>query len=632
MVSRYNRLNSRFQPPKTGFSSLGNDLQPTLEIMETIRGKIENSRIEIPGVVVVGAQSSGKSSLLENLSGVPLPTGNNITTRVPLVIRLEYQPDVNKPIVVISDNSYMDNGETIEDIQHVASKIEEYTVRLAGHNSRVVDKPIHLKIIQNNTPSVTLIDLPGITHMSVDNVQEDIHEQTVSLVKKYVNNERMIILCVVPAGDDFANSEAIKVAKTVDETGKRTLGVITKIDICHENIIEKILATGKNVNLELGFIAVRNRGKEDKRKPNIKDTLRMESDFFSNSPHYKDLNKNYWGIDTLINRIITLQKKSIDDALPIIKSELKKEIIRMEEEVRLFAKPLDTKQEQIHFILNVLLSILESCNEQQSLETSIYRFFKMYNDNLKKNEPNYLDMEYHKKIHSLVDETEGILLSNFLSPVIFKKVFEDLTKHVECCSKDVVESCFVYVKDGLKSYVTSNRIIQNNQKIVDLLNKIIDEFYTENYNKLKASVELLLECEKNVFTQHSDYVSTIKKIRNAVEDDVQDIKGLSQDFLSAYQQCNENSNTHTTYEVQISLYAYSKIVINRVSDMIPMMVFKYFISSINSNLITSTMCYLSDICLQDYFIDDKEHQKYQTDCIKRLTDLKECSVRLQNLS
>ena len=256
----------------------------------------------------------------------------------------------------------------------------------------------------------------------------------------------------------------------------------------------------------------------------------------------------------------------------------------------------------------------------------------MYHENLNKNEPNYLDMEYHKKIRSLVDETEGILLSNFLSPVIFKKVFEDLTNHVDSCSKDVVESCFVYVKDGLKSYVASNRIIQNNSKIIDLLNKIIDDFYTNNYNSLKRSVELLLDCEKNVFTQHSDYISTIKKIRNATDEEVDTIEGLSREFLSAYQQCNENSNVHTTYEVQISLYAYSKIVINRVSDMIPMMIFKHFISSINSNLITSTMVYLSDLNLHDYFIDDKEHQKYQNDCIKRLTELKECSVRLHNLS
>ena len=631
MVSRHYRSN-KFQPSKTGFSSLGNDLQPTLDIMESIRGKIENSRIEIPGVVVIGAQSSGKSSLLENLSGVPLPTGNNITTRVPLIIRLEYQPDAVKPIVVISDNSYMDNGETIDDIQYVASKIEEYTIRLAGHNGRVVDKPIHLKIIQNNTPSVTLIDLPGITHMSVDNVQEDIHEQTLSLVRKYVTNERMIILCVVPAGDDFSNSEAIKIAKTVDDTGKRTLGVITKMDICYENIIEKILATGKNVSLELGFIAVRNKGKEDKRKPNIKDTMRLEADFFQNSQHYRDLNKNYWGFDTLINRIIQLQKKSIEDSLPLIKSELKKEIARMEEEVRMFAKPLDTKQEQIHFILNVLITILESCNDQQSLETSIYKFFKNFNENLKANEPRYLEDSYHKKISNLVEETEGILLSNFLSPVIFKKVFEDLTAHVDVCSKAVVESCFVYVKDGLKSYVATNRIIKNNTKINELLNKVIDDFYITNYNKLKTSVELLMECEKNVFTQHSDYIATIKKIRNATVDDIPDVKGLTEEFLSKYQQCNENSNTHTTYEVQISLTAYSNIVINRVSDTIPMLIYKYFISSINSNLITSTMVYLSDIDLGNFFIDDKEHQKYQADCIKRLTELKECSVRLHNLS
>ena len=103
------------------------------------------------------------------------------------------------------------------------------------------------------------IDLPGITHLSANDEQQDIHAETVNLVRKYISNEQMIILCVVPCLDD-ANSEQ-KLAKEVDKQGKRTLGIVTKVDLCKSDtkIAEKLKGEGNNVKLDLGFVAVRNR-------------------------------------------------------------------------------------------------------------------------------------------------------------------------------------------------------------------------------------------------------------------------------------------------------------------------------------------------------------------------------------
>ncbi|KAJ9560800.1 hypothetical protein OSB04_005960 [Centaurea solstitialis] len=50
--------------------------------------KVTEEGITLPTIVVVGDQSSGKSSVLESLATIELPRGSGTVTRVPLVIRL----------------------------------------------------------------------------------------------------------------------------------------------------------------------------------------------------------------------------------------------------------------------------------------------------------------------------------------------------------------------------------------------------------------------------------------------------------------------------------------------------------------------------------------------------------------
>ena len=93
---------------------------------------------------------------------------------------------------------------------------------------------------------VTLIDLPGITHIS-DDPLSNIHTDTTDLVRKYISPSDMIVLVVVPATDDFHNTEAIKLAREVDPDGQRTLGVVTKSDQCPEDtdLLAKLRMDGR---------------------------------------------------------------------------------------------------------------------------------------------------------------------------------------------------------------------------------------------------------------------------------------------------------------------------------------------------------------------------------------------------
>ena len=84
MYKNYKKMKRKFIPEKK-VKTLGSQstFQEKLDAME-LYGMISADGIEVPGVVVAGSQSSGKSSVLESLSGIRLPSGTTITTRVPL--------------------------------------------------------------------------------------------------------------------------------------------------------------------------------------------------------------------------------------------------------------------------------------------------------------------------------------------------------------------------------------------------------------------------------------------------------------------------------------------------------------------------------------------------------------------
>lgn len=189
--------------------------------------------IELPQLVVVGAQSSGKSSVLESIVGRDfLPRGSGICTRRPLILQLhnlehnESRPDwaefTHKP------------GEKYTDFLEVRHEIEEVTNRVAGINKGISNDPILLRIYSSQVVDLTLVDLPGITKVPVGDQPANIEDRVRDLILDYISNPNSIILAVSAGNTDLANSDALKLARVVDPKGERTLGVVTKLDLMDE--------------------------------------------------------------------------------------------------------------------------------------------------------------------------------------------------------------------------------------------------------------------------------------------------------------------------------------------------------------------------------------------------------------
>lgn len=92
--------------------------------------------------------------------------------------------------------------------------------------------------------------------MPVGDQPADIEQQTFELCKQYVKNPNSIILAVTAANTDIATSEAIKLAKSVDPRGDRTLAVCTKLDLMDRGTDAHDILEGKGVCVRVCAFAV----------------------------------------------------------------------------------------------------------------------------------------------------------------------------------------------------------------------------------------------------------------------------------------------------------------------------------------------------------------------------------------
>ena len=61
----------------------------------------------------------------------------------------------------------------------------------------------------------------------------------------------------------MTTSDGLQMARERDPKGIRTIGVITKIDIMDKGTNAKRMLEGKDVQLRLGFIGIKNRSQQD---------------------------------------------------------------------------------------------------------------------------------------------------------------------------------------------------------------------------------------------------------------------------------------------------------------------------------------------------------------------------------
>lgn len=344
--------------------------------------------IDLPLIVVVGTQSSGKSSVIESIVKREfLPRGSGIVTRRPLVIRLLKITDediaktldnnnINNHNHLISNNKnkqhnnnhitsnnvdFHDADDTDDsfgdwvkfkhldkvftNFDEVREEIEKETDRVCGANKGINAEPITLNVYSKNVVNLTLVDLPGLTKNPVGDQPEDIEIQIRDLITQYIRNPKSIILAVTAAHNDFATSEAIKLAREVDPDGKRTLAVLTKLDIMDPGTDALDVLSGKLINIRLGIIGVVNRTQKDiLNKKSIQRAIEDEAKFLHR--HYPSIaDRN--GQPYLSKRLSQLLMRHIRDCLPDLRMRINTLLSQYQAQLYSYGEQVTDKEKTI---------------------------------------------------------------------------------------------------------------------------------------------------------------------------------------------------------------------------------------------------------------------------------------------
>jgi len=238
-----------------------NEAKPWIKLSEDLTALSLENTLSLPQICVVGDQSSGKSSVLEALSGIPFPSGAGLVTRCPvrLVLTCAAAGTSWSCLVSTTSSSQTITPKTPQELPAIILRLSETLTH--GSNSDLSADTIVVQISSPGSPDLILVDLPGIVRTATAGQGSQVITQIDNLITDYLKQENTIILAIIPANQDIATIDILERARLVDPAGERTLGVLTKPDLVGAGNEEEVAAIVKNIRkpLRLGFIMIKNR-------------------------------------------------------------------------------------------------------------------------------------------------------------------------------------------------------------------------------------------------------------------------------------------------------------------------------------------------------------------------------------
>ncbi|KEI41548.1 uncharacterized protein L969DRAFT_85346 [Mixia osmundae IAM 14324] len=295
-----------------------------IEIRTILLSIDHGESLQLPSIVVIGSQSSGKSSVLEAIVGREfLPKGNNMVTRRPIELTLIHTPATANNAQPDTYAEFPAMGTShLTDFAHVQQILTDANLSVPEAEA-VSDKPIELRIYGPRLPDLTMVDLPGYVQIASLDQPEELKDKIAKLCDKYIRAPN-IILAVCAADVDLANSPALRASRRVDPLGMRTIGVVTKMDLVAPEIGSQVLSN-ERYPLALGYVGVvckaaakQREGRSVVRRSDVDLTgtvVRQEDSFFGQNRQYFSQPGMLVGTDNLRRRLMQVLEESMGNSL-----------------------------------------------------------------------------------------------------------------------------------------------------------------------------------------------------------------------------------------------------------------------------------------------------------------------------
>ncbi|KAH9885369.1 dynamin family protein [Xylariomycetidae sp. FL2044] len=329
-----------------------------LDAVDRLRLQGLDHYISLPQIIVCGDQSSGKSSVLEAISGVPFPVKSNLCTRFPTEVVLRHTAKIGVTVSIVPHSSLglserrrlSGFHEKLEGFDELPALIESAQVAMGiSATGKAFSKDLlRVEVSGPDRPHLTIVDLPGL-----------IHSETKQQIKSYMTQSRSIILAVVSAKNDFANQIVLKLARKADPKGNRTMGVITKPDTLipgsGSEAMYVSLAKNNEVEFRLGWHLVKNMDSETAEEQGtalLRQRDYEEKIFFSEGI-WKQLPSSIVGIQELRTKLSNVLVRQIAIELPSLIRDIETNTIACGEKLKALGVPRSTEEEQRLELLQV---------------------------------------------------------------------------------------------------------------------------------------------------------------------------------------------------------------------------------------------------------------------------------------
>jgi dynamin 1-like protein len=586
--SKYAHLSKKLKIEEEKGGYLYVQLRKFINVIDELRDVGLQEHISLPRIAVLGQQSSGKSSVLENIVGIDmLPRGAGLCTRRPLEMRLNhlYEDDA-KPWAKFEELP----GKKFTDFNKVRDTIEELTDKVAGTNKNIVDNPIVVYVYSPTCPDLTLIDLPGLTRIPLQgsNQPDNIYEVTKNMALNYIEDPRCIILCVIPANADMTTSDALQLAREIDPKGIRTVGVITKIDIMDSGTNARRMLMGQEVPLRLGYVGVKNRNQQAiLDKQSVKEALKEEREWFENHPIYSSLNQSLLGTDVLTQKCTKIMFTHIKSHLPDIMREIKDKMQQINERLKDLGPPMPSlPKEKAHLLYNM---VTEFCNLFKSTISGKYDArrdrgnskdiyggarIKMLLENLYR--------EFTGKYRATKDLTdldiekaiimhEGDSLPGFPSVDVFVYLITPELKKLADPAIDLLAECHLYIEQLAEEI--AQKVFSRFPGVVNDIMEIVSNCLMEKKDKASKVVEAIIESEEGyLFTNDKEYMEKCTDIVPAEE---------GEDKEAARKTSRNQSYVN---EIRKRLDMYFKIIVRGIRDSVPKAIGYFLVDGIQEHI------------------------------------------------
>ena len=384
------------------------------DIIDRLRSQGIDRYVDLPQIVVCGDQSSGKSSVLEAISGMTFPAQEGLCTRFPTELVLCRAPGATTCKVTITPHRQR-NAEEQERLRAFAHDLDAETLDLGevvekakdamgiDQNKRFANDTLRVELNGPDQPHLTIIDLPGLFAAADKDQNLEDASKVDDMVLNYMDRVRTIILAVVSAKVEFSLQRVTAFTRRLDEKGDRTLGLITKPDTLYTDSPDEKkyldMAQNNNVYFRLGWHVLRNRNYHE-RASSLAQRHHVEKQFLSKAP-WNTLDEGQLGAASLKSRLSDILKDHILEQIDPLASEIQKQLQDCQGNLDKLGIPRTSVADQKRYLVNIskdITTLLEGATNG------------VYSDKAFFGDPWETD-HHHRRLRAIVQK----LLSDFSS-------------------------------------------------------------------------------------------------------------------------------------------------------------------------------------------------------------------------